>query len=123
MPITEMTKERRSFRCTVTGEPVIERPYSGGLILLDAVEITYQRDLENAWHLRKIKVEGSRPKKDGKPSQVRVDETWYGKPGDARAFSDDVTTLPSWLLEYADQHKPTGSLSLVSGAIDLDAGN
>lgn len=114
MPVTEMTKERRSYRYAVEGEAPIDRPYSGS-ILPDVVEISYQRDQEHAWHLRSIRVEGTRPKKDGKPSQVFINETWYDNP--ATPGSDETQDLPVWLLTLANWHLPSDKLPLPSGAV------
>lgn len=104
MPVVGTIKERRSYRCAVTGEAAIQRQHGNGLILPDTVEITYQRDSSRPWHVRIVKVEGTRPLKNGRPSQQFIDETWYVNPNTPQV--DPTRDLPAWLLAHVAWHQP-----------------
>lgn len=110
MSATQILKRRQEIRLVVVGEAAVKRQYSGGFILPDAVEISYERNQQFGWHLRKIRIEGSTPKKDGTASRQFVDETWYRDP----ARRNSMLELPEWVMALAELYAPEGAEPLPS---------
>jgi hypothetical protein len=113
----------------VEGEGPVDRPHSATRIVVDRVEITYERTTERGWTPKKIHIKGWRAKADGTAGGQFLEEHWYYNPSpDPAVMGSWGYAMPPalWLTVLAANTCPDGpALEPVPGsgeaAVDLDA--
>lgn len=96
---TVWTRTGRTISMTVTDAPVTEGRHGGVSLLPDRVRLEFTRHNDGDWTESYAYVQGHRIKADGTPGKSV-----------SNFFFPDVETMPEWLRELVEYHRPSGAI-------------